>query len=56
MSGDDRPWAAWKRGNLFATPSLRKGCDADWPRMFSALPILKPLLSLRLNPGLANSA
>lgn len=55
-SNDGRPWAKWKRANLLATPSLRKGCDFDWPRMFSALPILKPLLSLRLNPGRANSA
>jgi len=53
---DGRPWATWKRANLLATPSMRKGCGTDWPRMFSALPILKPLLALRLNPGRANCA
>jgi hypothetical protein len=47
---DSRPWATYKRDNLRATPSLRKGCDADWPRMFSALPILGALTALRLNP------
>ena len=53
---DRRPWAAWKRHNLNATPSLRKGCDDNWPRCFSSLPILRPLLALRLNPGRALSA
>jgi len=48
---DFRPWATWKRENLLATPSMRHGATlvTDFPRFFSALPYLKPLIALRIN-------
>ena len=48
---DSRPWATWKRENLLATPSMRHGATlvTNFPRFFSALPYLKPLIALRIN-------
>lgn len=46
---DLRPWATWKRENLLAGKSARRlgTIDRSYPRFFTSLPILRPLMAWR---------